>query len=298
MNFINFGEGIKMMDIETGEVRNSTKQDVAETAVLVDALDNVDAYLQALAPRDVPPEVEDIHCMEAVFNNVTKPVFGGAVSGLGMRRIIQMGAIIAGGEEKLRERPFFCGGGCPVSPLQLSREISEVIIEVSRAGIPCMVLSMALSGSTAPVTLAGTLVVHNCEVLGGIILAQFTVISAISIRLMKSTFDNIDPKYEAVARTLRCNKFQAFFRVTLPLAKNGLIASIILSWARAVGEFGASVTLAGATRMKTETLPIAIYLSLSTADIEKTVAIVFILLLISVVVLFLIRRVGAREPFM
>jgi len=132
----------------------------------------------------------------------------------------------------------------------------------------------------------------------GIILAQFTVISAISIRLMKSTFDNIDPKYEAVARTLRCNKFQAFFRVTLPLAKNGLIASIILSWARAVGEFGASVTLAGATRMKTNTLPIAIYLSLSTADIEKTVAIVFILLLISVIVLFLIRRVGGREPFM
>ena len=132
----------------------------------------------------------------------------------------------------------------------------------------------------------------------GIILAQFTVISALSIRLMKSTFDNIDPKYEAVARTLRCNKFQAFFRVTLPLARKGLLASIILSWARAVGEFGASVTLAGATRMKTETLPIAIYLSLSTADIEKTVAIVFILLIIAVIVLFLIRRVGEKEAFM
>jgi len=126
----------------------------------------------------------------------------------------------------------------------------------------------------------------------GIILAQFTVISAISIRLMKSTFDNIDPKYEAVARTLRCNKFQAFFRVTLPLAKNGLIASIILSWARAVGEFGASVTLAGATRMKTEVLPISLYLSMSTGELSLAIAAATILIVISITSLFIVERYG------
>jgi len=132
----------------------------------------------------------------------------------------------------------------------------------------------------------------------GIVLAQFTVISAIYIRLMKSTFDNIDPMYEKVARTLRCDRLQAFFKVTLPLARNGLFAAIILSWARAVGEFGATVTLAGATRMKTETLPIAIYLNLATADIEKTVAIVFILTIISVVVLFAIRKFAGKGPLL
>jgi molybdate transport system permease protein len=130
----------------------------------------------------------------------------------------------------------------------------------------------------------------------GIVLAQFTVISSIYIRLMKSTFDSIDPTYEKVARTLRCNRFQAFIKTTLPLSKNGLFAAIILSWARAVGEFGASVTLAGATRMKTETLPIAIYLNLATANIEKTVAIVFILAVISITVLLSIRKFSTKAP--
>src|SRR4030042_176999 len=57
----------------------------------------------------------------------------------------------------------------------------------------------------------------------GIVLAQITVISALAIRLLKSTFDNIDPRYEQVARTLGCSKPEAFYRVTLPMARDGLI---------------------------------------------------------------------------
>jgi molybdate transport system permease protein len=108
----------------------------------------------------------------------------------------------------------------------------------------------------------------------GIILAQFTVVSALAIRLLKSTFDSIDLRYEQVGRTLGCSKPEAFFRIIMPLARNGLIAAGILTWARAVGEFGASVTLAGAMAMKTETLPIAISLNLANAEIEKAIAII------------------------
>ncbi len=129
----------------------------------------------------------------------------------------------------------------------------------------------------------------------GIILAQVTVISALAIRLLKSTFDSIDPRYEQVARTLGCSKPEAFFRVTLPLAKNGLIASGILTWARAVGEFGATVTLAGATAMKTETLPTAIFLSLASADVEKAIAVIFVLVIIAVVALLSIRKITGRR---
>jgi len=131
----------------------------------------------------------------------------------------------------------------------------------------------------------------------GIILAQFIVISALAIRLLKSTFDSIDPRYEQVGRTLGCSKPEVFLKVTLPLAKDGLIASGILTWARAVGEFGATVTLAGATAMKTETLPIAIFLSLATADVEKAIAVIFVLIIISVVALLAIRKIiGRRYP--
>jgi len=126
----------------------------------------------------------------------------------------------------------------------------------------------------------------------GIILAQFTVVSALAIRLLKSTFDDIDPRYEQVARTLGYSKPGAFFKVTLPLAKNGLIAAVILTWARAVGEFGATVTLAGATAMKTETLPVAIFLSLATADVEKAIAVIFVLIIIAVFALFIVRRIA------
>jgi molybdate transport system permease protein len=129
----------------------------------------------------------------------------------------------------------------------------------------------------------------------GIILAQVTVVSALAIRLLKSTFDSIDPRYEQVARTLGCSKPEAFFRVTLPLARDGLIASGILTWARAVGEFGATVTLAGATAMRTETLPTAIFLSLATADVEKAIAVIFVLIIIAVVALLAIRKIIGRR---
>jgi molybdate transport system permease protein len=129
----------------------------------------------------------------------------------------------------------------------------------------------------------------------GIVLAQITVISALAIRLLKSTFDSIDPRYEQVARTLGCSKPEAFFRVILPLAKDGLIASAILTWARAVGEFGATVTLAGATAMKTETLPTAIFLSLASADVEKAIAVILVLVIIAVVALLAIRKLIGRR---
>ncbi len=129
----------------------------------------------------------------------------------------------------------------------------------------------------------------------GIVLAQVTVITALAVRLLKSTFDSIDPRYEQVARTLGCGKLVAFFRVTLPLARDGLIASGILTWARAVGEFGATVMLAGATAMKTETLPTAIFLSLGSADVEKAIAVIFVLILIAVAALLIIRKVVGRR---
>ena len=129
----------------------------------------------------------------------------------------------------------------------------------------------------------------------GIVLAQIVVVCALAIRLLKSTFDSVDFRYEQVSRTLGCSKPEAFFRVTIPLAKNGLIAAAVLTWARAIGEFGATVTLAGATPMKTETLPIAIFLSLASADVGKAIAVIFILIVIAIIALLLLRKITGRR---
>jgi molybdate transport system permease protein len=128
----------------------------------------------------------------------------------------------------------------------------------------------------------------------GIVLAQFGVATALALRLMKSTFDSIGERYEVVARTLGCSAWKAFFKVTLPVAKNGVVAAGILAWARAVGEYGATVTLAGATQMKTETLPIAIYLNIASAEVDRAVAVTFILIGLSAFSLIALRKMTGR----
>ncbi len=127
----------------------------------------------------------------------------------------------------------------------------------------------------------------------GIILAQFIVIVGLSIRMLKETFEGIDPEYENLSRTLGLNSIKTFFKVTLPMAKRGLIASFLLVWGRAIGEFGATMTLAGATTMKTETIPVAIYLSFESVNLSSGIIFITILITISLAVLFFVRRINA-----
>ena len=172
--FTNFSEGIRVIDVETGEYRESTKQDVADIARLNDYLEEMDTHEISVGAKDVPPETAAVHNTEQQLLNTTKPIGIGPLSGVECRAIFRMCAAVAGGEDELRARPIVYGGVCPVSPLQLPRDATEVIIECSRWGIPDNILSMAMAGGSSPVTLAGTLVTHNAEVLAGITLAQLT----------------------------------------------------------------------------------------------------------------------------
>jgi molybdate transport system permease protein len=141
---------------------------------------------------------------------------------------------------------------------------------------------LASFGLTFPFTMAG------------VILAQFTVVVAISVRMLKATFEQVNPRQEQVARLLGCTAFSGFLYVTLPLARRGILAAIILTWARAVGEFGATVMVAGTARGQTATLPSSIYLAMSMADLPRAVTLVVILIGISLLVLFGVRLV--MEP--
>ncbi len=128
----------------------------------------------------------------------------------------------------------------------------------------------------------------------GIIVAQASIVTALTIRLMKATFESIPERYERVARSLGCTEWMAFRKVVLPLSKSGLIASAILVWARAIGEFGATVMLAGATEGKTATVPTSIYLSFSGADVNRALTLVLILILVATMSLVGLRRVAGR----
>ncbi len=172
--FTNFSEGIRVVDPYTGELRDSTKADVADIARLNDYLSDIDTHEIAVGARDVPPETCAVHNAEAQYLNTTKPIGIGPLSRIETRAIFRMAAEIVGGEDELRRRPIVYNGVCPVSPLKLPHEATEVIIETARWRIPNNILSMAMAGGSSPVTLAGTLVTHNAEVLSGITLAQLT----------------------------------------------------------------------------------------------------------------------------
>jgi molybdate transport system permease protein len=131
----------------------------------------------------------------------------------------------------------------------------------------------------------------------GIIFAQFFVNVPYMIRVLKSTISDIDPRMEYVARTLGCNRMQSFLTVTLPLAKNGLIASIVITWAKALGEFGSVLMVAGATRMKTETLPASIYLNISCGDLNLAMTSATILIIISLSSLFIFEILSSKKLF-
>ena len=126
-----------------------------------------------------------------------------------------------------------------------------------------------------------------------VVLAQFMVACAFAVRTMRTTFDQISVRQEDVALTLGCSRFQAFWRVTLPEARNGLITALTLAWARSLGEFGPLLVFSGATRMKTEVLPTTVPLELTTGSLEAAVAVSILMVVCAVGVLFAIRHYGS-----
>ncbi len=124
----------------------------------------------------------------------------------------------------------------------------------------------------------------------GVVLAQWVTVLGVTVRLLKTAFDEVPRELETVARTLGATQSHAVWTVTLPLASRGIVAAFILAWAKALGEFGATIMVAGTMAMRTETLPIAIYLRLSSADLPGTVALILMLVGIGLFALELTRR--------
>lgn len=176
------------------------------------------------------------------------------------------------------------------------KRLVDTLIDLPMVLTPIALGTLILMAWNTPVgsALAGLGVTIPFTVTG-VILAQFTVVVAISVRMLKSTFEQINPRQEQVARLLGCSAFGSFLQVTLPLARRGILAAIILTWARAVGEFGATVMVAGTARGQTATLPSSIYLAMSMADLPRAVTLVLILIGISLLVLFGVRMVLERQ---
>jgi molybdate transport system permease protein len=136
-------------------------------------------------------------------------------------------------------------------------------------------------GIRLPFTTAGAVVAET------FVAMPFLVISA------EAAFRSLDRRYEVAARTLGASRWTVFRRITLPLARPGLAAGAALCWARALGEFGATITFAGNTPGRTQTIPLQVYLLIESGRLESAIVLSLVLLGVSVAVL-----VGLRDRWL
>ncbi|HHQ5482127.1 TPA: ABC transporter permease [Clostridioides difficile] len=129
----------------------------------------------------------------------------------------------------------------------------------------------------------------------GIVLAQIFVNLPLTIKILHTSLNESNEKMIFVARTLGCNSWEAFRFIILPNLKTGIISATVMTWSRALGEFGAVAMIAGSTRMKTEIIPTSIYLNMSTGDIDIAIGIAVILIFLSLTCLMLFEIFFNRE---
>lgn len=123
----------------------------------------------------------------------------------------------------------------------------------------------------------------------GIVLAQFLTTIGLAVRMIKNTFDEIPGRFEVVACSLGASPARAFLEITLPMARKGLLATTGVTFAKCIGEFGATAMIAGAMPNKSETIPISIFIRLGSADIEGMTIMIIILLGVGLSVIFTLK---------
>ena len=128
-----------------------------------------------------------------------------------------------------------------------------------------------------------------------VVLAQVFVGLPFFITAATAGFREVDPRFLDAAASLRAGPVYSAFRVLIPLSLPSLFAGAAMGWARALGEFGATITFAGNLPGRTQTMPLAVYLSLET-DLDSAVALAVILLAVSFAVLFAARGWTSRAP--
>lgn len=177
------------------------------------------------------------------------------------------------------------------------RALLDALLDIPIVLPPLVIgLSLLILFQTTP-GLAVQRIVPVTYAIPSVILAQFAVACAFAVRTMRVTFDQMNSRSEQVALTLGCTQSQAFWLITLPQARRGVLTAGTLAWARALGEFGPILVFSGATRMKTEVLSTTVFLELSIGNLESAVAVSLLMISAALVVLAIVRRFGSEAAF-
>jgi trimethylamine--corrinoid protein Co-methyltransferase len=166
------GSGTKTIDFETRELRPSVKDDLAKTARLADYLPAIGFYWPMVSAQDYPATAP-LHELDASFNNTVKHVqTETVVDEIEARYAVEMARVVAGDERTMRERPPLSSLICNIAPLAQDKGGLEAALVFAEAGVPVGFMSMANTGSTAPATIAGTIVQADAEMVSAMVLVQ------------------------------------------------------------------------------------------------------------------------------
>ena len=167
------GTAIYVKDLQSGERRPSTVEDVKLNARLVDALQHVHLFTINVFPN----EIKDVDCIDVnrfywSLRNTSKHIMGGIYSMKGTQQVVEMAGILAGGMEALRERPFISFITLVISPFKIDGLYGDITCYIAEQGLPVVTPTEPVCGTTSPITMAGNVLVHTAETLGGVALTQ------------------------------------------------------------------------------------------------------------------------------
>ncbi len=161
----------QVTDLISGELRNATKEDAANYARLVDALENT--HIAApVYEQDSKSETRDIHTLAWMFKNTSKHINIRLLNPKSLPYFMRMAELIAGGKNELKKKPVITMLESPISPLKHPAVLIDTILACGNHGIPLEICSMPIAGATGPITLAGSLLMSNAEMLAAVIFGQ------------------------------------------------------------------------------------------------------------------------------
>ena len=159
-------------DPRTGQRRPSVKQDAADTALVVDALPNIDYAMSLCVIGDQTKTLADVHEIHAMIRNTEKPLVSWAFNKENLQYMVDMCAAVVGSADALREKPFLIVYSEPTTPLVHTKEALDKVLLLNKAGVPCIYTPGMIMGGTAPVTIAGALSIGLADTLTGLVISQ------------------------------------------------------------------------------------------------------------------------------
>lgn len=160
-----------LLDHDTGERHPITRDEVGNFAWISDQLENIDMVGVPGIPQNVPQELAEAHAVAVMLENTSKHLIIAPDTGRVAKIVYRMIEAVSEKEE-IGLKPVVSCHISPSAPLRWTPNASDVILETVPRGIPFLILPAPMAGATSPVTLAGHLVVHNTEVLSGLVIAQ------------------------------------------------------------------------------------------------------------------------------